>query len=931
MCLADYGTIGIDSSTNYAKSQPPTGTITMDIAKTAEHRRLIEAREQRSSWRHWGPYLADRAWGTVREDYSADREPWRYFPHDHARSRAYRWGEDGIGGVCNQFQNLCMAVAFWNGSDAILKERLFGVSGEEGNHGEDVKELYFYLDATPTHSYLKMLYKYPQVAYPYADLVQVNRRRSYGDPEYEITEALAEAWEERRYFDITIEWAKASAEDLVCRIIAINRGPDAAPLHILPHLWARNTWSWGHSPERPVIEAVAPPSPALTAVHAYERHLSDRWWYVAAGDARPDLLFTENDTNVERLYGTPNPSPYVKDAIHAAVVDGCLERCSPAHRGTKVAAHAQMLVPSGGAFEVWVRFSDAPQEAPFVDLPAVFEERIAEADAFYDVIHRSSLGAEERLIQRQALAGLCWTQQYYHFSVELWLDGDPAMPTPPPGRRGGRNAEWRTHLYSTEVLSMPDKWEFPWFAAWDLAFHAVAVAMIDADFAKFQLTRLLREWYQHPNGQLPAYEWDFSDANPPVHAWAVWRVYQISRSREGVADRAFLESAFHKLLLNFTWWVNQKDSDGNNVFQGGFLGLDNIGVFDRSKPLPTGGFISQADGTAWMAMYSLNMLRIAIELAQENPAYEGVASKFYEHFVYISYALAHLGHGGRHEASIWDESDGFYYDVLHMPSGDVVPMKVRSKVGLTPLYAVEVIDGSMVERLPDFRRRVDWLRVNRPHLVANCSALSQPEDQGQFLFALPDRDQLVRVLQRVLDDNEFLSSFGVRSLSRYHEAHPYTFYADGIPYSVGYEPGESRSNLFGGNSNWRGPIWFPTNYLLIESLRKYDRYYGDDLRVEYPTGSGKHLRLGAVADDLSSRLISIFRRDAEGWRPVQGGARYTRQGDGSQDLLLFHEYFHADTGSGLGASHQTGWTALVAKLLDEIAGGENCACDDVTA
>ncbi len=895
----------------------------MDVKETVEYRRLLEARDEAPNWRHWGSYLAERAWGTVREDYGADREPWRYFTHDQARSRAYRWGEDGIGGVSNQYQNLCLAVAFWNERDAILKERLFGVTGEEGNHGEDVKELYFYLDATPTHSYLKMLYVYPQVAFPYADLVAENRRRSYHEDEYEITDALAEALAENRVFDITIEWAKVSSEDLVGRIRATNRGPDAAPLHILPHLWARNTWSWGYHPERATIEAVDPPRPGIAAAHATERHITDRWWYVATSEAgaeeapAPALLFTENETNRERLYGTANPTPYVKDAFHAAIVEGQDDRVSPDGRGTKAAAHLQALVEPGDTFEVWVRFSDREQKDPFSALPATFEQRIAEADAFYDALHPADLDEDGRQVQRQAWAGLCWTQQFYHFSVELWLDGDPAMPAPPPGRRAGRNAEWRTHFYATEILSMPDKWEFPWFAAWDLAFHMLPIAMIDPDFAKYQLTRLLREWYQHPNGQIPAYEWDFSDANPPVHAWAAWRVYEISRDLEGVADRAFLESVFHKLLLNFTWWVNQKDEEGNNVFQGGFLGLDNIGIFDRSKPLPTGGHISQADGTAWMAMYSLNMLRIAIELAQENPAYEGVASKFFEHFIYISHALSHMGQGGENEASIWDEEDGFYYDVLHMPDGSVMPMTVRSKVGLTPLFAVEVIDAALVERLPSFRRRVDWLIEHRPHLIKDCAPLTEPGREGRLLYALADREQLRRVLQRLLDTDEFLSPFGIRSLSKVHGAHPYTLKVNGDHYAVGYEPGESRSNLFGGNSNWRGPIWFPTNYLLIESLREYDRYYGDDLTVEFPTGSGEQMRLNEVADALAARLCRILLRDDKGHRPVYGAVPYLQEDAAQRNRILFYEYFHAEHGAGLGASHQTGWTALVAKLLNK--------------
>ncbi|MBN1249643.1 MAG: glucosidase, partial [Anaerolineae bacterium] len=653
----------------------------MPRMQTAEHQRLADAETGNADWRMWGAYLADRAWGTVREDYGVDGEPWRYFTHDQARSRAYRWNEDGIGGITNLYQNLCLAVAFWNERDPILKERFFGVTGPEGNHGEDVKELYFYLDATPTHSYLKMLYKYPQVPYPYEDLVTQNQRRGYEDPEYELTDALREALAERRLFDITIEWAKADEKDLLCRVTAVNRGPEPAPLHILPHLWARNTWAWGYDPARPDIHEVVPPHEGIAAVSANERHLDPYWWYVRSpGAERPELLFTENDTNHERLFGSRNETAYVKDAFHRAIVDGESSRVNPDHRGTKAAAHVSQTIPAGERLVVEVRFSPRALDRPFDNFDAVFEQRIAEADDFYAATHHPHLDEDARRIQREAWAGLVWTEQFYHYSVELWLDGDPAQPAPPPSRRNGRNADWRTHIYNLEVISMPDKWEYPWYAAWDLAFHAVPIAMIDPGFAKHQLRLLLREWYMHPNGQIPAYEWDFSDVNPPVHAWAAWRVYQISHAVTGEADTVFLEQIFHKLLLNFTWWVNRKDHDDNNVFQGGFLGLDNIGVFDRSKPLPTGGHIDQADGTAWMGMYSLHMLRIALELARTNPAYEDVATKFFEHFIYISYALAHMGREGGHDVGIWNAEDGFYYDVLHMPNGHIVSLRVRSLV-----------------------------------------------------------------------------------------------------------------------------------------------------------------------------------------------------------------------------------------------------------
>ncbi len=901
----------------------------MDIKDTAEYQRMVETPGFRSGWRQWGAYLSERAWGTVREDYSADQEPWHHLTHDQARSRAYRWNEDGLGGITNTYQNLCLAFAFWNEKDPILKERLFGVTGPEGNHGEDVKELYFYLDATPTHSYLKMLYKYPQVAYPYADLVAENQRRTYDEPEYEITDALEEIWAERRYFDIIIEWAKATEEDLVCRITAINRGPDTAPIHLLPHLWARNTWSWGYAPDRPQIQVIDPPQSGIAAAQAKERHLNTRWWYVATpGSLRdetraPTLLFTENDTNQERLYNTGNPLPYVKDGFHAAIVEGRLDRVCPDQHGTKAAAHIQTSVAPGESSEIWIRFSDQAHKRPFERFERILAQRSDEADAFYDALHQPKLDEEARRVQRQAWAGLIWTQQFYHYSVELWLDGDPAMPEPSPERRKGRNADWRTHLYNLDVLSMPDKWEFPWYAAWDLAFHAVVIAMFDPDFAKKQLTLLLREWYQHPNGQLPAYEWDFSDVNPPVHAWGAWRVYQIARDLTGEADTLFLERIFHKLLLNFTWWVNRKDYDENNVFQGGFLGLDNIGVFDRSKPLPTGGRIDQADGTAWMAMYSLNMMRIALELARTKPAYEDVATKFFEHFLYISYALAHMGRN-HHDASIWDPRDGFYYDVLHMPDDTIAPLRVRSFVGLVPIFAVDTLEPELLEQLPNFRRRMDWFLNYRAHLVEDIAPLTEPGAGDRLLLALPNREKLIRVLARLADPDEFLAPWGVRSLSKYHEKHPYSFYVDGQAHTVAYEPGVSRSDLFGGNSNWRGPIWFPTNYLMIESLRKYDRYYGDSLTVEYPYGSGNRLRLSQIADDLSQRLASLFLSDARGHRPYAGAAASFEQDPAFKDLLLFYEYFHAETGAGLGASHQTGWTALVAKLLQECAGGETC-------
>ena len=873
----------------------------MNTFTTAEHQRLADSEARRADWKKWGPYLSERAWGTVREDYSAMGEAWAYFPHDHARSRVYRWNEDGLAGVSNRHQNLCLAVAFWNERDAILKERLFGVNGNEGNHAEDVKEYYFYLDSTPTHSYMQMLYKYPQVAFPYAQLVEENRRRGYDDLEYELVDALRQAFEEGRYFDISIEYAKAEEEDLLCRITAVNRGSEPAPLHILPHLWFRNDWSWGYGRTRPQLRAVGPQT-----VRLEERHLGERWWYV---EGEVPLLFTENESNTERLFDAPNPMPYVKDGIHEAVVHGRLERVNPAQVGTKVAAHFQAVVAPGEAFTVRVRFADVPHSAPFADFEAIFEQRRAEADAFYAAIQPPTLSADERRIHRQALAGLMWSKQFYHYSVELWLQGDPAQPLPPEARRHGRNADW-THLYNMNVLSMPDKWEYPWYAAWDLAFHAVPIALIDPEWAKRQLILLLREWYMHPNGQIPAYEWAFGDVNPPVHAWAAWQVYQLT----GGNDTVFLEKIFHKLLLNFTWWVNRKDVDGHNVFQGGFLGLDNIGIFDRSKPLPTGGHLEQADGTGWMALYSLNMLTIALELARSLPAYEDIATKFFEHFIYIADAFYHIG--GR-DITLWNEDDGFFYDVLHTPDGALTPLRIRSFVGLIPLLAVQVLDPQQLEALPNFRRRMDWFLTYRPHLTAHIAPLLERGAHGDYHLAIVDRDKLSRILTRLFDAGEFLSDYGLRSLSRAHAADPYQCRVGDETYTVRYEPAESRSGLFGGNSNWRGPIWLPINFILIEALRKYHHHYGDTLQVEVPVGSGQRMSLREAADELSRRLVRIFLRDEEGRRPVFGGETLFQRDPHWRDYPLFYEYFHGDNGAGLGASHQTGWTALVANLLQQ--------------
>ena len=881
----------------------------------AERRRLAEIRDRRAAWYRWGPYLAERQWGTVREDYSPDGAAWAYFPHDHARSRAYRWGEDGLLGICDNRGRLCFALALWNEADPILKERAFGLSGPEGNHGEDLKEYYFFLDGTPSHAYMKALYKYPQRAFPYADLVAENRRRGRDQPEYELMDTGVFA--ESRYFDVVVEYAKADPEDIVVRITATNRGPAPAPLHVLPTLWFRNTWAWGHDVPRPALRIAGPPSvdrdgTAFSLVRAIHDELGEYW---LACRGAPPVLFTENETNTQRLWGVPNRTPYVKDGIHEAVVRGRMEAVNPAGVGTKAAAHYARPIGPGASEQIELRLSSRRIERPFMDTAELFAARRAEADAFYQAFGPKDMPADGRGVQRQAFAGLLWSKQFYRYSVATWLDGDPAGPPPPESRRSGRNADWR-HLDISDVISMPDTWEFPWFAAWDLAFHCIPLALVDPEFAKRQLILLLREWYMHPNGQLPAYEWAFGDVNPPVHAWAAWRVYKIARRITGIADPGFLERVFHKLLLNFTWWVNRKDVEGRNVFQGGFLGLDNIGVFDRSQPFAAGGHLDQADGTAWMGMYCLNMLAIALELARHNPSYEDVATKFLEHFLYIAGALNDIGGDG---IALWDDQDEFFYDVLRADDAQRV-LRVRSLVGVIPLLAVETIEPDLLEKLPAFRARLEWFLAHRPHLARLVSRWNEPGVGERRLFALARGHRMKRVLRRVLDPSEFLSDCGLRSVSRYHADHPYVLQVDGMANSVAYEPAESRSGLFGGNSNWRGPVWFPINFLVIEALQRFHHYYGDDFRVECPTGSGNMMTLREIARDLSFRLIRIFLRGADGRRPVFGANEVFQSDPHWRDYLMFHEYFHGDTGAGLGASHQTGWTALVAKLLEQTGG-----------
>ena len=868
----------------------------------AEQVRLEELRARRAHWNRWGPFLSERAWGTVREDYSRYGSAWEYFPHDHARSRAYRWNEDGLAGICDRHQRICFALALWNGRDPILKERLFGLSGNEGNHGEDVKEQYFYLDNTPTHSYMKCLYKYPQAEFPYQRLLAENRRRRRADPEYELLDTGVFA--ENRYFDVFVEYAKASPEDILIRVEVFNRGPETAALHVLPTVWFRNRWSWGYTEERPELRC------GSGGIELDEPYYGRRRLY-ANGD--PEWLFTENETNAPLLWGYGSAG-YFKDGIGEFMVCGNRAAVNPEQRGTKAAAHYGLTVEPGKPVSLELRLANGEIEDAFG--PAFGKTllgRMDEANDFYATVTPRELTVDGRAVMRQAFAGMLWSKQYYHYVVRDWLNGDSREPAPPAERRHGRNRQW-THLYNADVISMPDKWEYPWYAAWDLAFHCLALALVDSQYAKDQLVLMTREWYMHPNGQLPAYEWALGDVNPPVQAWAAWRVYKMEHRRRGKPDRAFLERIFHKLLLNFTWWVNRKDTQGRNVFEGGFLGLDNIGVFDRSAPLPGGGFIEQADGTGWMAMYCLNLLTIALELARDDSAYEDVASKFWEHFLHIADAINHLGEDGE---GMWDERDGFFYDVMHMPDGSHVPMKVRSVVGLIPLFAVETMEPRLLDQFPGFKRRVEWFVANRRDLTRNVASMVVPGRGERRLLSLVSPSQLTRILKPMLDEEEFLSPFGIRSVSRFHKEHPYILATDGREHRVDYEPGESNTGLFGGNSNWRGPVWFPLNYLLIESLQKFHHYLGDEYRVECPTGSGRTMTLWEVAAELSRRLSHLFLQDDKGRRPANGANVCFHSDPHWRDLVLFHEYFHGDTGAGLGASHQTGWTALVAKLLQQ--------------
>jgi hypothetical protein len=878
---------------------------------TVEELRLQETGEP--SWRLWGPYVSDRQWGTVREDYSANGDAWNYFPHDHARSRAYRWGEDGLAGICDDEQRLCLAVALWNGKDPFLKERLFGLTNEEGNHGEDVKEYYYYLDATPSHSYLRMLYKYPHSEYPYAQLVQENARRGLQQNEFELIDTGI--FDSDRYWDVFIEYFKAAPDDILAQISVHNRGPDAAEIHVLPQLWFRNTWSWGETGQKPSLAAQTDGSIAAT-------HESLGPYQLYAEPPHTELLFCDNDTNVRRL-DRLNTSGYFKDAFHEYVVQNNRLAVNPQREGTKAGVHYVLNVAGRAMARIRLRLSAAQQPNPFADFDDLVAARLHEADEYFANLQDGQSNDDARLVQRQALAGMIWSKQFYHYDVRKWISGDPSQPAPPPARRRGRNADWM-HVNSKDILSMPDKWEYPWFATWDLAFHAVTLALVDAREAKRQLMQMGEPWYMHPDGELPAYEWNFDEVNPPLQAWAAWRVFEIERKQQrlrkgqdATGDLDFLARVLQKQLLTFTWWVNRKDAGGRNLFQGGFLGLDNISVFDRNQPLPTGGHLSQADGTSWMAMFALNLLRMSLELALHDHVHEDLATKFFEHFLHIAHAMTNIGDQG---IGLWDEQDAFYYSVLNLPDGRMVPLKIRSIVSLIPLFAVETVDAAMLARLPMFAGRLEWFLHHRPDLAALVSHWNKPGAGERGLLSLLRARRMKAVLKRMLDPEEFLSDYGVRAVSKYHKAHPFVFPVDGGDLRVDYEPCESRSRLFGGNSNWRGPVWFPINFLIIESLQKFHHYYGDGFQIECPTGSGRLLTLDQVAAELSNRLARIFLKNASGVRQVN--ALYPKMQHDCQfrDYVNFYEYFDGDTGRGVGASHQTGWTGIVAKLLHPRAG-----------
>lgn len=879
---------------------------------TEEEKRLDADRLGHASWKLWGPYLSERQWGTVREDYSENGTAWEYFPHDHARSRTYRWGEDGIAGISDDHQCLCFALALWNGRDPILKERLFGLTGNEGNHGEDVKEYYFYLDNVPTHAYMKYLYKYPQQEFPYKELVEVNKKRTRHDFEYELLDTGI--FNDDRYFDVFVEYAKESEEDILIRISVANRGPEAAKLDLLPTLWYKNIWAWDQSTPKPNLSVVSA-NPDFQVIHGTQHpKIADYWLYCCNPD---QLLFTNNETNSARIFNFPNASAYVKDGINDYIVNGKRDCVDPSKQGTKAAVHYKLTIEPGETAIVKLRLSNNgsvsnPFDAGFDN---TFKQRIKEADEFYFQITPYNLPEDMRNIQRQAFAGLLWNKQYYHYPVQRWLDGDPTQPPPPEGHLKGRNCQWWS-LNAANIFSMPDKWEYPWFAAWDLAFHTVSLAMIDPEFAKQQLMLLTREWYMYPNGQIPAYEWAFSDVNPPVHAWAAYRVYNIERKRYGREDRDFLEGIFQKLVLNFTWWVNRKDADGRNIFEGGFLGLDNIGAFDRTLGPPSGGILEQPDGTGWMGMYSLNLLQISLELAFKDHVYEDMATKFFEHFVYIADAINNIG---GHSCGLWDEERGFYYGVVITPEEQKIRMLEDNFADLIPLFAVATNEGDQIGEFPDYLARFKWFMENRPGLLKDIADLNKLGIERRILLSFANPEKLKRILVKVLDENQFFSSYGIRSVSKRHAREPFSITLGGKLFTLDYEPAESTTGLFGGNSNWRGPIWFPLNYLMIESLQKFHYYLGDDYKIECPTGSGHYKTLWEVSTEINHRLLKIFLKDENGRRPVYGGIEKFQTDPHWRDYILFHEYFHGDNGAGLGASNQTGWTGLVAKMINQYA------------
>lgn len=873
------------------------------MKSTTEGKRLDKSKEE--GWKKWGPYLSERQWGTVREDYSPDGSAWEFVSHEDARSNAYRWGEEGLGGICDNDQRLCVGWSFWNEKDPILKERLFGLSGNEGNHGEDVKEIYYYLDSTPTHSYMKMLYKYPQEAFPYDELVRENIHRDKSKPEFEIIDSGV--FDDDRYFDIFIEYAKGDADDILCKVTIHNRGPETANIHALPNFWYRNTWRLAYRHPAPEMQLDE------NRIYIGHHRIGDHYVYF---EDDGEALFTNNETNRERVHNAENYHDYFKDGVNDYVVNGELFAVNPAKKGTKSAVHHKLSVPAGESRTVRFRLTTKNLQNGFDDFDDIFEQRLKEADEFYEVIHDQVPEGDLRDIQRQAYAGLMWSKQYYYYNIKEWLDGDHGRDTPHEKRKEGRNRHWR-HLHNEDIISMPDKWEYPWYAAWDLAFHTIPIARIDADFAKDQLLLLLNERYLHPNGQIPAYEWNFGDVNPPVHAWAVLRVFHIDEKQNGKADYDFLEKAFHKLMLNFTWWVNQKDTEGNNIFEGGFLGLDNIGVFDRSSPLPKNGKLEQADATSWMAMFSLNMLRISLDLATDNKVYQDMAIKFFEHFLLIAEAI-HTSEYGK--VPPWDEEDSFYYDVLKLgkKEDEIHRMKIRSMVGLIPMFAVETLKELTYNKLPEFQKKLDFFQKIRPNLYKLVARWDEEGKNNRRLLSLLRGHRMTKVMEKMLDEEEFLSDFGIRSLSKYHKDHPFQFTLNKEKLEVRYAPGESESHMFGGNSNWRGPIWFPVNYLILESLWKYNYYYDDDFQLEYPTGSGEHKNVREVADCISNRLINIFAKDKDGRRPVYGNKEKFQTDPHFTPYILFYEYFHGDTGEGLGASHQTGWTAVVADIIHKL-------------